>query len=88
VYVGVSGSYRFAVHYQLAGSELFGTARIFDDHNNEVDDSPVRLFNKPEAKADRDQTLSLTVTLNAGNYDFELGLPNADGLSVDSLAVQ
>jgi hypothetical protein len=86
VYLGVSGSYRFTIRYTLDGEERFGSVRIVDSHENEVDSSPARLFTK--AAGSSQQTLSLTIMLNAGDYDLSLQLPEAGGLTVESLTVQ
>lgn len=90
VYLGLSASYHFTIRYTLDAEERFGSLRIADSHGNEIDSSPVRLSkraggHKGEAA---EQTLSLTIALNAGDYDLSLQLPEAEGLKIASLTVQ
>ena len=64
--------------------------RIVDSHGNEIESSPVRLSKKIGGGdgTTAEQTLSLTIMLNAGDYDLSLRLPEAEGLTIGSLTVQ
>lgn len=75
--------------YPISSPEQFETVRLTDEQRNEVDNSPVRLFNTSLNITSRAaQELSLTGNLSVGTYVFSLDIPDTEGMIIDSLQVQ